>query len=181
MCLWVAWSVSVCYHLPCKCLPLSFHVRTCSPSTMLFLNVMVVSMCLVFFASLNDNGSARCFTSRHTSPDLVWECWHLTAESEVRLARGVDLRSVPSWCALLSTCSCVSIRVCIQFSRIIDLIEDNRGNARDCAHPHGGCVRSYMCVCGKVFFESYFSCQQAYVKSLTVSNGLVNCRALKCM
>ena len=25
-------------------------------------------------AIMNDNGSARCFTSRHTSPDLVWEC-----------------------------------------------------------------------------------------------------------
>ena len=40
---------------------------------MLFLNVIVVSMCLIFFASLNDSGSARCFTSRHTSPDLVWD------------------------------------------------------------------------------------------------------------
>ena len=53
---------------------------------MLFLTVMVISMCSVFSASLNDNGSARCFTSRHTSPDLVWECWHWAAESEMRLA-----------------------------------------------------------------------------------------------
>ena len=38
-------------------------------------------------------------------------------------------------------------QVCIQFVHINDLIGDNRGNARDCAHPHGVCVRLYMCVC----------------------------------
>ena len=58
----------------------------------------------------------------------------------------------------------------LQFAHTIALIEDNRGNARDCAHPHGVCVRLYMCLCGKVFFASYFSCQQSYVKSQTVSN-----------
>ena len=37
----------------------------------------------------------------------------------------------------------------------------------------------YVCVCNKVvFFASYFSCQKTYVKSLTVSNGLVNCTSL---
>ena len=87
MCLCGVWSVSVCYHLPCKWSSLSFHVRTCSLSTnVVFLIVMVISMFSVFSASLNDHGSARCFTSRHTSPDLVWECWHWTAESEMRLA-----------------------------------------------------------------------------------------------
>ena len=64
---------------------------------------------------------------------------------------GVDLRSVPSWCALLSTCSCVFIRVFLQFAHTIALLEDNRGNARDCAHLHGVGVRLYMCVCGQVF------------------------------
>ena len=68
------------------------------------------------------------------------------------------------------------IRVLLQFAHTIALIEDNRGNARDCAHLHGVGVRLYMCVCGQVFFASYFSCQQSYVKSLTVSDGLVNCR-----
>ena len=37
------------------------------------LNVMAVTILLIFFASLNDNGGARGFTSRHTSPDLVWD------------------------------------------------------------------------------------------------------------
>ena len=75
------------------------------------------------------------------------------------------------------------VLVCVHqgVAHIIDSIEDNGGNARHCAHPHGVSVRLYMCVCGKVLFASYFSCQQSYVKSLTVSNGLVNFRALKCM
>ena len=44
-------------------------------------------------------------------PDWVWDCWPWAAESELRLARGVDLRSVPRGYVLLSTCSCVSMSV----------------------------------------------------------------------
>ena len=65
---------------------------------------------------------------------------------------------------------CVCIRVFIQFAHVIYLIEDNGCNARDCAHPHGVCVRLYMCVCCKVFLAFYFACQQSYAKSVTVSN-----------
>ena len=84
---------TICYANARLCL-IMYELAAFRP--MLFLNVIVVSICLVFFASLNDNGSERCFTSRNTWPDLVWECWHLTTESEVRLARGVDLSSVRS-------------------------------------------------------------------------------------
>ena len=60
------------YHANAR--PCLFMYELAAIRPMLFLNVMVVSMCLLCFAGLNDNGSARCFTSRHTSPDLVWDC-----------------------------------------------------------------------------------------------------------
>ena len=62
---------TICYANARLCL-IMYELAAFRP--IVFPNVMVVSMCLVFFASLNDNGRARCFTSRHTSPDLVWEC-----------------------------------------------------------------------------------------------------------
>ena len=54
---------------------------------------------------------------------------HWAAEPEVRLARGVDLRSVPSAYASLSTCSCVSMRAFLKFTHTMDLIEHIGGEA----------------------------------------------------
>ena len=58
------------YHANARLCPLMYELAAYRP--MSFLTVMVRSMCIVFFASLNDNGSARCFTSGLTSPSLVW-------------------------------------------------------------------------------------------------------------
>ena len=38
------------------------------------------------------------------------------------LARGADLRSVPSAYASVSTCTCVSMKAFVQFAHIMDLI-----------------------------------------------------------
>ena len=52
-----------------------------------------------------------CFTSTHTSPDWVWDCWPWTSASKLRLARGIDLRSVSGGYVLLSTCPYESMSV----------------------------------------------------------------------
>ena len=174
-------SVSGCYHLPCKCSFSSFHVRTCSLST------NVVSEC---------DGSINVVSNLCK---LEWQRKRALFHFKAYFAR-LGVRMLPLDCRVRSeTCKrrwftfCAKV-ICfafhlflcvhqgvIQFAHIIDLIEDNGGNARHCAHPHGVSVRLYMCVCGKVFLAAYFSCQQSYIKFLTVSNGLVNFRALKCM
>ena len=164
MCLCVAWSVSVCYHLPCKCSPLSFHVRTCSHST------NVVSEC---------DGSINVFVML-CRPEWQWKCALFYFKAYfARLGVGLltldyigpqspkcDLQDALIYVLCQVDMLCfphvlVSIRMFIQFGHIIDLIE---------------------ATCGKVvFFASYFCCPKCYVTSLTVSNGLVNCRASKCI
>ena len=58
---------------PGKACPCLFMYELAVFRQMQTLIVMAVTILLIFFASLNDNGSARCFPSRYTSPDLVWD------------------------------------------------------------------------------------------------------------
>ena len=146
MCLCVVWSVSVCYHLPCKCLSLSFHVRTCSLST---------------HAVFGCDGSINVFNILWKL-EWQWKCVLFQFKAYfarlgvglLKLDRRVRSATCKRWwftfcaksvCFAFHMFSCVHQGV-LQFAHIIDVIEESGGNAWDCAHLHGVCVRSYMSV-----------------------------------
>ena len=175
MCPGGVWSVSGCPHPACKCSSLSFDVRTCSLSTNVLsdcdgtINVFHI-LCKPEWQWKRALFHFRSYFAKFAVVILTLDC---------RVGNATCNRRWFTFCGKFMCFAflmflCVH-QVFIQFVHINDLIEDNRGNARDCAHPHG------VCACGKVCFVSYFSCWQAFVKSLTVSNGLVKCRALKCI
>ena len=124
-----------------------------------FLNAMAVSIWLIFFAKLNDNGSARCFTSTHTSPACVWDCWRWSAESELRFTRGVGMGSVRKGYVLLFTCSCVSVSVKPVYTfcshHAFDVQPRKRMRVCVCVSM---LVRVYVCacVCGKLMAVASF-------------------------
>ena len=84
-------SVNMCYHLLCRCFPYVF-LRT-------------------VLQTFDECSSWRWWQHQSDSYSLKW-----AAESELRLARGGDLRSVPRRYVSLSACSCMFISVKLVFT-----------------------------------------------------------------
>ena len=145
MCLCVVWSVSVCYHLPCKCLSLSFHVRTCSLST---------------HAVFGCDGSINVFNILWKL-EWQWKCVLFQFKAYfarlgvglLKLDRRVRSATCKRWwftfcaksvCFAFHMFSCVHQGV-LQFAHIIDVIEESGGNAWECASTWCMCAFLYEC------------------------------------
>ena len=131
-----------------------------------FLNVMVVSIWLIFFANLNDNGSARWFAWKHTSADLVWD-W---PQSPKR-----DLQEVLIF-ILCPKCICFAFHMCLCLHEGVFTVCSHHGfdraqrrqRMRLCASRL--CMYAFVCVRGKVLF---FLRHTSFVKSLSSNLQLI--------
>ena len=138
-------SVSGCPHLPCKCSSLSFDVRTCSLATNVLsdcdgtINVFHI-LCKPEWQWPRALFHFRSYFAKPAVVILTLDC---------RVGNATSKRRWFTFCGKFMCFAflmflCVH-QVFIQFVHINDLIEDNRGNARDCAHPHGVCARAARC------------------------------------
>ena len=134
----VVWSVSVCYHLPCRCLSVSFCIRISDFWQVQFPNVIAVSICLISFAKLNDTGSVGLLTlGRRVCIATCKRCWltlcakricftfHLLLCVHERETSSYSLlTSCISWrtmeatletvCIYVSVCICVRVCMCVR-------------------------------------------------------------------
>ena len=107
------------------------------------LQTVAVSVRLTFFAKLNDNRSACCFISTHTSPAGVWDCRPRSAESDLRCAICVDMGSVTRGFVLFFTCSCMSVSV----KPVYDLSSHHAFDGGQGTQRVSVCVCVSVCLC----------------------------------
>ena len=142
----VVGAVRVCYHLTCRILSVSFRIRISRPltnavfecdSSIKLPNVLCTAewqwKCALFHVN----------TSKRTWPDWVRDCWPWAVESALRLAKGVDLRSVPGICFTLHLFLCVHERETISYSLLTSCISRMTMEAT----LETVCVCVCVCVC----------------------------------